>query len=194
MTDLDNLLAQVGEIVEKVCKNSHIYSETSWEHCLAVGKIAEDLARRTGADPKICCLAGLLHDFGAVKYGRDNHHLTGAKESVRILKELNCPPQIIGRIVHCIFSHRASQLISPKTIEAECVSAADAIHHFERIDELVTVAQNVFGLHGPEVKQWIMEKIERDWQKIKPQFRSLTMVRYLEAKKKINNLVTNNEP
>jgi len=187
--DMDTI-GKIERIVEAECQNSPFYSKTSWVHSLKTAEIAKSLAGRNGADPEVAYLGGLLHDLGSIRYGRDNHHLTGARDAAAIFRSLNSPARIIAEISHCVYAHRSSQSIHPKSPEALCVAAADAIDHFGRVEELLEVASGSLGKEGIESADWLREKFARDWQKIDPKFRPIAETNYKKAQEKLNCLNT----
>ena len=72
----------IEEAVKKACFASPFYSETSWIHSHNTAKMARRFARTDGGNPEIAYLGGLLHDLGSIRYGRENHHWTGARDAV----------------------------------------------------------------------------------------------------------------
>lgn len=174
-------IREIEKIIERDCQNSSFYDKNSWTHCLQTAEIARSLAMRNGGSSEIAYLGGLLHDLGSVRYGRDNHHLTGARDAVSVLKGFGFSPLFIAKVAHCVYAHRSSTKIKPKTVEATCVAAADAINHFERVEELLEVACGILGKNGEEAREWLMDKFKKDWEKIAPGIKPLVEADYKEA-------------
>lgn len=172
---------KIEKIIERDCQNSSFYDKSSWVHCLRTAKIARSLAMRNGGSSEIAYLGGLLHDLGSVRYGRENHHLTGARDAVSILKGFDFLPFLIAKVAHCVYAHRGSQKIKPKTVEAICVAAADAINHFEMVEELLEAACGILGKNSEEAREWLTDKFKKDWEKIAPEIKPLVEANYKEA-------------
>ena len=181
-----DIVRKIESTVKRSCQNSSFYNETSWSHCLEVAQIARSLASKNGGNPEIAYLGGLLHDFGSVKYGRNNHHWTGARDAAFLLKSFGFAPSFIAKIIHCIYAHRSSLEIKKKTVEAACVAAADAIDHFEKTEELLSIARdNLNKSNEREAKDWVLEKFRKDWEKIPREIRPLVEENYREACRKL---------
>ncbi len=119
-------IEKVREIVKSEC------DEWLWKHHIChVVKYSKVLAEKLGADIEIAELGALLHDIGIVKYGKEDHEITGVAEAERILKSVGYPQNVIDEVKHCVESHRGSKDIKPRTITAKIVANADAMAHFE---------------------------------------------------------------
>jgi HD superfamily phosphodiesterase len=130
---------KIRKLVEEECKkDSNIFGYNIWTaHIIPAVNFAKILAKKMNADLEIVEIAALLHDYAAIEgYAPNTHHISGAREAERILKELNYPKPKIEKIKHCIYAHRASQSIKRETKEAECVANADAMSHFDNIPSL----------------------------------------------------------
>jgi len=178
------IVEKVEKIVKRKCKKpANIFGYAFWGyHILPVVKYAKLLAKGLKADKEIVELAALLHDIGVIQGDKANHHISGTKEAERILKKFNYPEEKIEEIKHCIFAHRASKSIKRKTIEAECIASADSLAHFEEIPQLFESAFIRFKLNPEEGKQWLLDKLERDWRKLIPEARELVKDKYKAIK------------
>lgn len=138
--------------------------ESDWKyHILPVVKYAKKLAEIYKADKEVVELAALLHDIGRIKFGDENHHISGAVESEKILKKHGYPMKIIKEVKHCIESHRGSQDIKPETISAKIIANADAMAHFDALP--IFFYWRKWMKTFEEVIKFVDEKIERDWNK-----------------------------
>lgn len=178
---------QLKIMVEERCRNSCFYPYSVWEHSLDVAEKARLLAERVGANIEICWLGGLLHDIGAVVWGPENHHKTGAEITGEMLKNLSCPQGTISAVQHCIFAHRGSQSVERETIEAKVVASADAMSHFERINELIEVACGSLGKSPEEAREWVRAKIKRGWNKLMPEAKAMAQEAYDTALKALSD-------
>jgi uncharacterized protein len=178
---------QLKAMVEKRCRNAHFYSDTARVHLYDVGDKARSLAKRVGADEEICWLAGFLHDIAAIDGGPDDHHIIGARIAGEILRELSYPENTVKAVQYCILVHRGSSSLERETIEAKVVASADAISHFERVDELIRVARNSLGKNPEEAIGWVRKKLERSWNKLMPEAKAMAQKPYDAALKVISD-------
>jgi len=174
------ILGKVKKIVEKECKkDSNIYGYDAWNHhILRVVKIAKKLAKRLKADKEIVELSAYLHDIGGIMGDPKNHHISGAETAEKILKKFKYPDKKIEQIKHCIFSHRASQNIKRKTIEAECLASADAISHFDDLPSIfyLVFVRNKLGIEDGTER--LKNKLKRDWKKLIPEAKKIAKKKY----------------
>jgi len=168
--------------IRKIVKG--IAEREDWKfHILPVVEYSKRLAKDLKANEEIAELAALLHDIGRIKFGGENHHITGAKEAEKILKKYKFEKEIIEEIKHCIESHRGATNITPKTKLAKIIANADVMAHFDNFLVLVYYgAQRKFGYE--ETIEWLNKKIERDWKKklILPQAKKMIKEKYRAIK------------
>lgn len=165
---MDDIVKKISDLVKQECvKDSNPYGFFgSWKHMNHVVRLAKDFAKDTGADEEIVVLAAWLHDWGAIQGFYKEHHTKGAIEAKDILYHLNYPIVKIDQITYCIYVHRSSQGIKPKTIEAECVANADAVAHFLEIPDLLCYKYANGDMTVDKVVVWLKQKLERDLGKI----------------------------
>ena len=173
------MLEKIREIVKKEAE------EEDWKyHIVPVVEYAKKLAKILKVDEEIVELAALLHDIGRLKnVDNENHHLTGAVEAEKILKEHNYPEPVIEEVKHCIESHRGSEDIAPRTIIAKIIANADAMAHFDAVPRLIYWRCQE-GKGFEETLNWLYDKIERDWNKklTLPEARKLVESKYKAIK------------
>ena len=185
----DSIMKKIDDVrrlVEDACKyGSNTFGYEIWvHHILPAVKFAKILARKTGADEGIVELAALLHDYASVK-NKDwikEHHAHGAREAEKILTSLNYPQEKIEQVKHCIFTHRGSTKNERKTIEAQCVADADAMTHFENMPSLLYFAYIKGDMSIEDGKEWLKNKLERDWNKLSPLAKELIREKYQASK------------
>ncbi|MFH1072263.1 MAG: HD domain-containing protein [Nanoarchaeota archaeon] len=135
-----------------------------WQyHILPVLQYAKKLAKIYKANQEIVELAAILHDIGRIRFGDEDHELTGARAAEKILQAQRYSEKVIAAVKECIRSHRGSKDIPLKSIEAKIIANADAMSHFDTVPVLfywITKRERF-----EESLQWVDEKIERDWQK-----------------------------
>jgi len=178
-------LEKIRKLVEEECqKNSNIFGDEIWTyHILSVVEYAKLLAKKLDADEEIVEISALLHDYAGIK-DRDkyaNHHVVGAEEAERILKQFNYPEEKIEKIKYYIYAHRGSKSVK-RTIEAECVASADAMAHFDRIPSLFYFIFIRLGMDVDEGRKWLRDKLERSWSKLIPEAKEIVRDRYEAAK------------
>lgn len=132
-------------------------------HILLVTKYAKKLAQKLKANEELVEVAALLHDLGRVKYGDDDHELTGAKEAEKILPRLGYDQKFVAGVRHCIESHRSSAGPRPKTLEAKILANADGLCHFDILPLYFywRSKKNTFD----ESLDWVEKKYWKSWNK-----------------------------
>jgi len=148
--------------VRELVKNEA--DEADWKyHIVPVTKYAKKLAKILNADEEVVELAALLHDIGRLRFGRENHEVTGIPEAEKILTEYNAPQNVIAEVKHCIESHRGSKDIQPRTTIAKIIANADAMAHFDILPVFFywRSKKQTFD----EAFKWVEDKIDREWNK-----------------------------
>ncbi|WP_243129214.1 HD domain-containing protein [Hathewaya massiliensis] len=180
------LIDIVSKIVEEQCKSKdNIFGYSGWTcHIVSVVKHAKILAKRMGADEEIVELAALLHDYASVKDKNmyEEHHIYGAIEAEKILKELDYPQEKIEVIKDCILCHRGSVRKKQKTKEAVCVASADAMAHIDQVPSLLHLVYHNRKMDVKEGAEWVSRKLERSWNKLCPEAKEIMKEKYESAK------------
>jgi len=112
-----------------------------------------------------------------------NHHITGAIKAERILKKYKYPKEKIDEIKEAIICHRGSDdYHKPKTVLAKIIATADAMSHFDSIPVFFYWRADRYSYK--EIKKWVKDKIERDWQKklFLPEAKKVLKDKYKAAK------------
>src|SRR3989344_6990464 len=159
---------QIKKFVEESSiKNDRGYHKEWMEHLNTVSKNALELAGKLNADKEIVFLSAWLHDIGKIIYEKEDHHIIGAEIAERKLRELNYPEDKIRSVKHCILSHRGSKNIKKETVEAQIVADADAMAHFEEVENLVKAEFVLGGISNESLaQQLVKEKLTRSWKKL----------------------------
>ena len=93
---------QISNTVENACKQKEsILGRSVWtHHIIFVVKYSKELAKKLNADIQVVEIAALLHDYAGIKDEKlwPDHHIHGAKEAEKILKEFNYPPEKIKMV------------------------------------------------------------------------------------------------
>ena len=175
----------IEEIREYVLEKSEAYRETSedhydfWnEHIRYVYEEAVSLAEKYGADETVVALGALLHDIALIeKVGsRKDHHLNGKILSNEILDRFNCPGDLKNRVLGCVLNHRSSK--NAKNIEELCVCDADCLAHLDNIPMLFNAAFNRDGVSLNEVRNWMRDFFEHDYNDLSERTKEAFRDRY----------------
>ncbi|WP_308011344.1 HD domain-containing protein [Clostridium tagluense] len=180
------LISTISKIVEEQCKSKdNIFGYEGWAcHIVSVVKYAKILAKRLGANEELVEIAALLHDYASVKDKNmyEQHHIYGAIEAEKILKELDYPKEKIEIIKDCILCHRGSVKKQQKTKEAVCIASADAMAHIDQVPSLLHLAYHNKKMEVKEGAEWVSGKIERSWNKLCPEAKEIMKRKYECAK------------
>ncbi len=189
-----NMIKKIEKIVEEACKQkTNYFGYGIWKyHILYVVKYSKLMAKKVGADIEIVEIAALLHDYASVKNYKlyeTGHHIHGARLAEELLKTFNYHPERIEQVKHCILSHSGDKncQIKRETKEALCVADADAMAHFSAIPSLFYLA---FFSHKMDIDQatiWLMQKLERSWNKLSPEAKEIVKDRYEASKLLLKN-------
>ena len=180
------VVAAVYGVVERACAApSNRFGYGIWTHHLvSVVQVGRELSALTGADAEIVTLAALLHDYAGIKdvaLGPE-HHLHGAALAQELLATLNYPDARAEHVAACILTHRASQnlkpQLKPQSLEARVLASADAAAHILQVPSLLHLAYVRKGLGIDEGAAWVRAKLERSYQKLMPEAKTLIDGRY----------------
>jgi uncharacterized protein len=172
----------ISNLVEEQCKlESNIFGYEIWVyHIVIVVKHALLLAETLGADKEVVEIAALLHDYASIKDKSmyEEHHIFGAIEAEKVLKELNYPEDKIERVKECIIQHRGSVNLEKTTKESLCIASADAMAHIDQVTSLLHLAYCKKKLGVSDGANWVRGKIERSWNKLCPEARDIIKPKY----------------
>ncbi|MCK8058839.1 MULTISPECIES: HD domain-containing protein [unclassified Fusibacter] len=176
------VINQVALIVEKACyRDTNPFGTSIWQnHILEVVKYSDALAIAHQADREICILAALLHDYAGIvdeKYYHQ-HHLYGMKAAEKLLNTLGFDPQRTEQVKEAIKTHRGSLSLPPQSVEAMCVANADAMAHITQYSSLVTYAHDIRALNWSQSREFVMNKINRSWNKMSAGVKTLFESQY----------------
>lgn len=161
-------ISQIKNFVEDECKKPT--SKYGYEpfpfHLVPVVEYAGKLADEMGGDKEVILLAAWLHDIGSIIYGREDHHITGAKIAGEKLAELNYPVEKIELVEKCILNHRGSQKNKGISIEEQIVAEADTMSNFDNIAGIFKAAFVYENLDQGEAKESVRKKLENKWQQL----------------------------
>ncbi len=173
-------------LIEKEVKEKiNYYKERSedhydfWEeHIQYVYEESIKLAKQYNADIEIVSLGALLHDIALIcKIGdRKDHHINGKIIAEEMLTNYNYPQEKKERVLNCVYNHRSSK--NATTIEELCVADADILAHFDNIPMLFNSAFNRNGIKLNEVRNWMKECFEKDYNDLSEKTKEIFKDRY----------------
>jgi len=152
------------------------YSEYDFKyHIKSVVKNALLLANKLKADKEVVEMAAYLHDISRSRFlerddvekfvRKNEHHILGAEESKKILKEHGYGDEFAEKVAHCVLAHRGRQGPEPETLEAEIIACADAMAHFDMFLGLVPVFIKTNKGSFEKAIDELEGKMQRNWNK-----------------------------
>ncbi len=163
-----NVIEEVKKFVEEesLKPNSKYGYEPFVFHFTPTVNYALELAEELGADKEIVEIAAWLHDIGSVIYGREDHHITGAKIAEEKLKELNYSNEKIEMVKNCILNHRGSQKNNLTSVEEKIIADADALSNFDNIPGIFKAAFVYEKLNQGEARESVRKKLDNKWNQL----------------------------
>ena len=187
------IISEVRKIVKDACKSrKNYFGDRIWEcHILPVVNHSLRLGKQLKANLEVLELAALLHDYANLvdnkKYNKE-HHKYGAIFAKEILSKYGVSEEIKNNVADCIYTHRGSVNVKPKTIEAKIIKSADAMSH---ITELAAMFSLAYGIHRFELTEgavWLKNKLERSWKKTMAAGKKIVKEDYETAIKILNRI------
>ena len=173
-------------LIKNRCEQpTNAYGIGAWDHHIKiVYELAKQYANDYGAEQEIVALAALLHDIASVTNIEftEEHHIIGAKISEEILVQENYPSAKIDLIKKCILNHRGSRLVDKTSNEEVCIADCDAMAHFYSIPSLLSMVYREKSLSIDEGSKFVMDKLDRSYNKMSEKGRQLVKVQYESAK------------
>ena len=177
-----NIIEQVEEYVKKQIKEYKNNSEDHYdfwnEHIKFVYNESLALADKYDADKEIVSLGALLHDIALInKVGdRKDHHINGEIIAREVLDSLNYNESKKEKVLKCVYNHRSSK--NATSIEELCVCDADILAHFDNIPMLFNSAFNRNKVSLNEVREWMLNVFEKDYNDLSDKTKELFKDRY----------------
>lgn len=177
---MSEIIKKVKEFVEEECKKPS--SKYGYEPCIAhfapVAEYAKTLAGESGADVELAEIAGWLHDMGSIIYGRENHHITGAKIAEEKLKEFGYDSEKIEIVKKCILNHRGSVNNEKESQDEQILADADGMSAFDRIEGIFYAALVSEKLSVSEARKSVKRKLENSYNKLSSSAREIIKPKY----------------
>lgn len=176
----------IYEEVKKRCElSSNVYGIGAWDHHIKiVYELAKKYANEYGANVEIVSIAALLHDIASVTDEKftEEHHIIGAEIAEELLLKENYPKDKICLIKKCILNHRGSRLAEKSSPEEICIADSDAMAHFYSIPSLLSMVYKEKNLSIDEGSKFVMNKLERSYNKMSDKGKQLVKKQYESAK------------
>lgn len=164
-----NIVKEIRKFVEDECnKPSSKYGyEPFTFHFAPVAEYAGKLADELGGDKEVILIAAWLHDIGSIVFGREDHHITGAKIAEKKLRELGYPEEKIALVKKCILNHRGSTRNKRKSIEEQILVEADTMSNFNNISGIFKAAFVFEKMNQGEAAKSVKKKLENKWKQLR---------------------------
>src|SRR3990167_2471970 len=168
MNKIQILENKVRELYENVNPNRAEWAEWLWEnHVLVVADYATELAKRFDANNDLARAAALLHDIADTKIKRENkyHEVKSLQIAREIMNNSGFSDEDIGLVVDdAIRYHSCHNGEKPKSLEGKILSTADSLAHLKTDFYVYAVwARGKDGNNLKDVRDWVLKKIERDY-------------------------------
>lgn len=180
------MIQSIETYVEAACKNSsNVFGEAFFaEHIQLMRSFSNRLAEKLGADKEIVELSAVLHDISAI--GDFNalarHAQLGAEIAGGILRQAAYDPKKIVLVKECIEKHSIPLKAGEASIEAVCISNADAMSQIVNPKYWLYYAFSVRHFGFEEGVNWYRQRIESHWNALIPEAKSLIEEIYLKVK------------
>ncbi|MHB8904101.1 MAG: HD domain-containing protein [Patescibacteria group bacterium] len=163
-----DIVQEIKNFVEAECRkpSSKYGYEPFIFHFIPVVQYVERLADELGADKEVLLLAAWLHDIGSIIYGREDHHITGAKIAENKLKELNYPSEKIELVKLCILNHRGSKNNIRGSLEEQILAEADVLSNFDNIAGIFKAAFIYENKSQGEAKDSVRQKLTNKYNQL----------------------------
>lgn len=169
-------------LVERAARSpKNYFGYSAWtHHIILVEAWGRKLAKKLKADQEVVALACWLHDYASLvsKKLYPQHHQHSVRLAGEILTKLNYPLTKIKQVQACILSHRGSRHLKKGSVEAKIVADADALAHFDVVDDLFLLAYQVRGLKTDAGRRFVLNKLKRSYRKMSPLAKSLIRKKY----------------
>ncbi len=164
---------------------TNVYGIGAWDHHIKiVYELAKKYADEYNANLEIVAIAALLHDIASVtdESYTEEHHIIGAKIAEELLLNENYSIEKIDLIKKCILNHRGSRLVEKTSPEEICLADSDAMAHFYSIPSLLSMVYREKGLSIDEGSKFVLDKLERSYNKMSDKGKQLVLKQYNSAK------------
>jgi uncharacterized protein len=177
-----DILEEVKKFVEEKCKNHNLGEEIYFNHLIPVVNYSKKLAKEKDVNLELVEIAAWLHDIGSIVYGRENHHITGAKIAEEKLNELFYDKDKIELIKKCILNHRGSQKRFLGSVEEQIIAEADCLTFFDNLEGYFLWVINEEGIKNQKlIRKSVKQKLQNKWNQLSLDSKKLIKLKYEAA-------------
>lgn len=150
------------------------------EHIRYVYDYVIRISKDYDVDLEVLEISALLHDISMTDSSLDraNHNVYGGVIAEELLMKNNYPEDKIEFVKKCILNHSSSRASYRTTLEEEILVTADGLSHFDSISSLYSFFHNVKGYDEIDSLNCVKDKLTRDYNEIKDEFKYLVKDRY----------------
>lgn len=184
----------MSEIVQKmqqeIINRSNIFEEQTRgrkdeyniyrEHIQYVYKYVCLLSKDKNVDHEVLELSALLHDIAMTDRAldRSKHNEYSAEIAEQLLRENGYPEDKVQFVKKCILNHSSKRAEHRTTEEEKILVNADGLSHFDSINNLYSLANNVMELNDEDTIKFIQDKLTRDYNEISDELKYLIQDKY----------------
>lgn len=167
MTKLDTLRQKVQDLYAEKQPTRADWADWLYDnHVVLVAKYAKELAEKYEANAELAEVAALLHDIADHKVKRfdPNHEEESLTIARQVMEECRYTTAEIELVVEdAIRYHSCHGHDRPKSKEGLVLATADSLAHLKT--DFYIYATHAMGRDSSldEVKQWVLKKIDRDF-------------------------------
>lgn len=177
----------VKNYVYGACQESqNVFGSCFFEqHILVVLEYANKLAEKIGGNKEIIELSVLFHDISAVLDSNTlpTHSLASQDIAQVLLAKQHYPQDKIDIVKKCIATHSTPVQINEGLVEEVCLSNADAISQIVKPAYWLYFAYHVRKLNYETGKEFLINRIDTNWEKIIDPARELIEDQYQMVRK-----------
>ena len=150
------------------------------EHIRYVYDYVIRISKDYDVDLEVLEISALLHDISMTDSSLDraNHNVYGSRIAEELLRENGYPEDKIEFVKKCILNHSSSRVAYRTTLEEEILVTADGLSHFDSISSLYSFFHNVKGYDEIDSLNCVKDKLTRDYNEIKDEFKYLVKDKY----------------
>jgi putative nucleotidyltransferase with HDIG domain len=168
MAAIDELEHKVRDLYEAQDPKRDSWADWLYaNHVFVVQSQARELAQNLGANEDLCRAAAVLHDVADVQMKRMDagHEQASLRLARKLLREFGYNANDIKIVVDdALKLHSCRDGVSPKTLEGQILSTADALAHLTT--DFYVYATWAKGREMPlkALKEWTVKKATRDFE------------------------------
>ena len=120
-----------------------------------------------------------IYDISTIQ----DHNIRSAEIAKKILSQYSYSLDLIQKVEQCIISHSSPVQIDNGSVEEICLSNADAVSQITNPVYWLYFGFNVRKYDFEKCRDWLLKRIENNWNGLVKPAKELVEVKYNEAKK-----------